>query len=46
MDREAEAERQKENAEIVAAATKEREQKIAAVNAQYEKEKDELKVNF
>lgn len=46
MDKEAEAERQKENAEIVAAATKEREQKIAAVNAQYEKEKDELKVNF
>lgn len=46
MDREAEIQRQKENAEIIAAAAKEREQRIATINAQYEKEKDEAKVNF
>lgn len=46
MDREAEVQRQKENAEIIAAAAKEREQRIATINAQYEKEKDEAKVNF
>ena len=46
MDREAEIQRQKENAEIIAAAAQEREQRIAAINAQYEKEKDEAKVNF
>lgn len=46
MDREAELERQKENAEIVAAATTEREKKIAGVQAQYEKDKEQLAVNF
>jgi len=46
MDREAELERQKENAEIVAAATAEREKKIAGVQAQYEKDKEQLAVNF
>lgn len=46
MDREAEIQRQKENAEIIAAAAKEREQRIATINAQYEKEKDKAKVNF
>lgn len=46
MDKEAELERQKENAEIVAAATAERERKIANVQAQYEKDKEQLRVNF
>ena len=46
MDAQLELERQKENAEIVAAATAERERKIANVQAQYEKDKEQLRVNF
>lgn len=46
MDRIAEEKRQQENAEIIAAAAREREQKIASINAQYEKDKDAIKVNF
>lgn len=46
MDRIAEEKRQQENAEIIAAAAREREQKIASINAQYEKDKDAIKANF
>lgn len=46
MDKEAEAERQKENAELIAAATKDREMKIASITTEYEKEKERVKENF
>lgn len=46
MDKEAELERQKENEEIIAAAAREREQRIAVLNSQYEKEKEVAKLNF
>lgn len=46
MDKEAEAERQKKNEEYIAAATEHREQKIAALQKNYEDNKEQLKINF
>lgn len=46
MDRELEIERQRENAEIIAKATKDRETKIASINADFEKERATLSENF